>query len=169
MENNKKIKIEKIENNIKVKTNKWVSMKDALLNCPIGSKVFLYNKEVLVKHTYNIFVDRFGLRINVETLLNEIITEIQIPDYTTIVKPKVEVLDKVEKKYLNAVIAPFRSKVVFIKKEVDSLDYEYLSIKINDIWFEHIISFPNFEAGTMYKGMKLKKEYTLEELELEGE
>ena len=168
MENNKKIKIVKIKNNIKVKTDKWVSMKDALLNCPIGSKVFLYNKEVFVKYAYNIFVDRFGMRINVDDLLNEVITEIQVSDYTTIVKPKVEILDKVEREYLNAVIKPFRSKVASIRKDTDNLGYEFLCIVIKEGSFEYEMNFPDFKAGTMYKGMDCRT-YTLKELGLEGE
>ena len=167
MENNKKIKIEDM-NSIKTRVDGWVTIEDALLNCPIGSKVFLKNKDVVIKYCYNMFIDKKHTRACIGELLDEV-EEIQIPEYTRVVKSKVEVLDKVEKEYLNAVIAPFRSKVIFIKKRVDIHDYEYLGIKIDENWFEHTMNFPNFKAGTMYKGMELNKEYTLEELGLKGE
>ena len=167
MEENKKIKIENMSG-IKIRVDGWVTIEDALLNCPIGSKVILKNKDVVIKYCYNMFMDKRHTRVYVGELLDEV-EEIQIPEYTRVVKPKGEVLDKVEKEYLNAVIAPFRSKVASIRKWKDGLGYEFLCITIKEGSFEYEMNFPDFKAGTMYKGMELNKEYTLEELGLEGE
>ena len=172
MENNKKIKIENM-NGIKARVDRWVTMEDALLNCPIGSKVILKNEDVVVKYCYNIFIDRRNTRVYVEELLDEV-EEIQIPDYTRVVKLKGEILDKEEKKYLNAVIAPFRSKVVSIykAKNLDKTEYIVIAFIEKDkcnIDFKYSVFFPDFKIGTMYKGMELNKEYTLKELGLEGE
>lgn len=76
---------------------------------------------------------------------------------------KKEILDKVEKNYLTNVIKPFRKRVKFIRK-IESLTFsaekELLQIQLND----DDIALPYFEKNTMYKGMKLDKDYSLEEL-----
>ena len=73
-----------------------------------------------------------------------------------------EILDEEEKEYLSNVIKPFRDKVEYIVKETSSYN-EYIKITIKN---DGGLCFPNFKKGTMYKGMKKNKEYTLEELGL---
>ena len=78
-----------------------------------------------------------------------------------------KILDETEKEYLKAVIKPFKNKVKSISKlEGFRRDTEYLTIYFED---NNNIGFPDFEIGTMYKGMKRDKEYTLKELELDYE
>lgn len=73
-----------------------------------------------------------------------------------------EILNEEEKEYLSNVIKPFRNKVECITKKIfGGKEYIKLTIK-NDCGMD----FPNFEKGTMYKGMEEDKEYTLEELGL---
>ena len=84
-----------------------------------------------------------------------------------------QILDKEEKKYLSNVIRPFANRMVSITKIKDWIDedsnFEVLEIalrlpcKNQDMEFVHL---PYFEKGTMYKGMELNKEYTLEDLGL---
>ncbi len=74
---------------------------------------------------------------------------------------KEKVLTKEEKDYLSAVIKPFKDKVQYIAKY--SYASEWITIKIID---DSKLNFPFFERGTMYKGMKEDKEYTLKELGL---
>ena len=124
MEENKKIKIENM-NSIKARVDGWITMEDALLNCPIGSKIILENGDFVIKYCYNIFIDRRSTKVCVKEILDEV-KEIRIPEYTRVVKSKEELLDKEEKEYLNAVIAPFRSKVVSIEKKVDNFEYDFL-------------------------------------------
>ena len=74
-----------------------------------------------------------------------------------------EILDDVEKRYLSAVIRPFRKRVDYIMKSSNSCcDKEYIFIRLDD----DFLSLPFFEAGTMYQGMELERAYTLEELGL---
>lgn len=75
------------------------------------------------------------------------------------------VLDDVEKEYLSAVIRPFRNKVVAICKETygGDHDYQYIRIRFNDF---PDTCLPVFESGTMYKGMDVGHEYSLEGLRL---
>lgn len=74
-----------------------------------------------------------------------------------------EILDETEKEYLNNVIKPFREKVTSIQKDGNRLK-EYIKICIKN---DANIGLPYFETDTMYKGMKIYKEYTLTELGLE--
>ena len=83
--------------------------------------------------------------------------------YKTIFEHKEEILDEVEKRYLKAVIRPFRDRVSSIMKETNPCKPEqFINISVN----EESISLPYFKAETMYKGMKPFKRYTLEELGL---
>lgn len=76
----------------------------------------------------------------------------------------VEILDKVEKKYLSYFIKPFKNRVIeiILKKGFENKQYIIIRIKGEDP-----IYLPYFKPNTMYKGMELNKQYTLEELGLE--
>ena len=91
-------------------------------------------------------------------------TEITVPDHWLTLKVRIIerlLLDDAERRYLSAVIRPFRNDEMRICKKNDG-DYEEY------IFFAGEKSFylPNFEAGTMYKGMELGRGYMLEELGL---
>lgn len=73
-----------------------------------------------------------------------------------------EILDETEKRYLKAVIRPFKNKVVNISK-VNFFDFYYISIELNN----EEINLPYFEKGTMYNCMEEDKKYTLKELGLD--
>ena len=83
--------------------------------------------------------------------------------FTMIKKP---ILDEVEKEYLSSIIKPFRKRVEFIVKR-SVQQYEYIEIAYREL--NTIIGnafFPLFAENTMYKNMKINKEYTLDELGL---
>ena len=79
-----------------------------------------------------------------------------------------DILDEAEKRYLRAVIRPFRNKIIYIKKVKHDNDKYFISIntssEITSSGDEKIL-FPFFQNG-MYIGMEDDKEYTLEELNL---
>lgn len=82
-----------------------------------------------------------------------------------------EILDEQEKDYLGKVIEPFKKRVIRIEK-IKKLygNSEFINIVLyNSISCnkEESIQLPYFKKGTMYKGMKLDKRYTLKELGLE--
>ncbi len=83
-----------------------------------------------------------------------------------IVKNK-EILDKVEKEYLENFLRPFKEEVKEITKirKAFSFQNEMLHIGLKDIGSYDII-LPEFKKGTMYKGMELYEAYTLQELGL---
>ena len=75
---------------------------------------------------------------------------------------KEPILDEAERKYLSAVIKPFREKVIYIcKKEICSKEFILIALKA-----DCSTALPSFQAGSMYKGMENYKEYTLKELGL---
>lgn len=85
-------------------------------------------------------------------------------EITKIPKP---ILDEKEKEYLSNVIKPFRNRIAYIMK-CEDFTGEYIEIDLKDYCDEipDIVMFPYFKKGTMYKGMEVNKEYTLEELGL---
>lgn len=85
-----------------------------------------------------------------------------------IVKIPKPILDEKEKEYLSAVIKPFRDSVdAIIKCKYDDY-YEFIQIEVKQESQEkyEYVNLPNFKKGTMYKGMKIDKGYTLKELGL---
>jgi hypothetical protein len=79
-----------------------------------------------------------------------------------------QILDDVEKKYLSAVIKPFRDRVKHICRinclGVTSSGYQYIYITLSDDSYN--IDLPLFKKDTMYQGMEPGHSYTLKELGL---
>lgn len=85
-----------------------------------------------------------------------------------IVKIPKQILEEKEKEYLSAVIKPFRDRIISIRKYKYSQD-EYIGIYVKyyaETDESEMITLPLFKEGTIYKGIELKKYYTLEELGL---
>ncbi len=77
---------------------------------------------------------------------------------------KEPILNEKEKEYLSAVIKPFRNQIVSIGKYYFGREEELIIALDRNV--DYTMRFPSFETGTMYKGMQINKEYTLEELGL---
>lgn len=79
------------------------------------------------------------------------------------IEAKKPILDDVEKRYLGAVIKPFRNRVKYIcKYHIISDTKEYIDIELDNDG----CLLPIFKENTMYKGMKVDRRYTLKELGL---
>ena len=76
-----------------------------------------------------------------------------------------EPLTPKERKYLKFVFKPFASNTLYIQKvqSPDSMEH------IRAVTCPSAIIFPDFEKGTMYKGMVSRVKYTLKELGIEYE
>ena len=127
---------------------KWIGKNcKACADCPLDNvRCESYDRKCWIKHK-DLFSDKF---------LNQEI-EIEVP----------ELLDKKEKEYLEAVLKPFKDRVIYVKKG-KTWDDEFIIIAINsfdDKGFENI-DFPAFKKGTMYKGLELNREYKLKDLGL---
>ena len=82
-----------------------------------------------------------------------------------LVKIPKPLLTEEEREYLSYVIKPFRDEIEYIHKfTCPSGTKEYLLGFIKDIGYH--LELPPFVKGTMYCGVELGKEYTLEELGL---
>lgn len=78
---------------------------------------------------------------------------------------KLPILNEKEKEYLSYVIKPFRDSVkCFYKFTCANGDYEAIVAKIEAYGYYDSLNFPKFKKGSMYKGMELIKEYSVEEL-----
>ena len=102
-----------------------------------------------------IYREFFGGDISICSAFTKWLEEEYVPNILT---------DK-EKAYLSAVIKPFREDVECIEKVecyLSENEFIHISIKKDNDYLE----LPKFEKGAMYKGMKVYKEYTLEELGL---
>lgn len=84
---------------------------------------------------------------------------------------KEQILDDAEKKYLKAVIKPFKQHVKTIMKAKQVATLYAITIDIEEKYnYETFLQFPPFEKSSgMYKGMELGKEYTLKELGLDND
>lgn len=77
-----------------------------------------------------------------------------------------QILDDAERRYLSAVIKPFRNDVTMIRKDKDmacNTTRFRIAIYVSKSGYSYL---PWFNSWTMYKGMDLCKAYTLEELGL---
>ena len=80
---------------------------------------------------------------------------------------EVEILDEKEKAYLRAVIDPWREQVECIRKFEGYNGMEMISIVTeSNNNSKTYVDFPPFAESTMYQGMEVNKEYTLEDLGL---
>ena len=76
-------------------------------------------------------------------------------------------LDETEKRYLSAVIRPFKFDIWFIRKVNSKKKYGYQQIVISTIDDSDDIVLPLFKKDTMYKGMEADHFYKLDELGIE--
>lgn len=113
-----------------------------------------YNSPMMIFESIQEYIDPEIKKNHVEYTSN--ILEWMAQEY------KEEILDYVEKKYLSEVIRPFRKKVTTIKKVEAPAGGR---IYFNTFKRRRYVS-PCLKKDTMYKGMKLEKRYTPEELGL---
>ena len=131
---------------------------------PIGTKLEInyavyiktYNKEWIRQGTSTRFKSNYFV-VDSAIIMDCIV---EIPTYTEYIPPK-PILDEREKEYLIAVVRPFKKVLKYIRKSSDA-ENEYILIALKN----DTICFPDFKAGTMYKGMELDREYSLEELDI---
>lgn len=126
---------------------------------PFNIKGYEFNPCVL---TGNRFVNNLRYILIYDTLFMLLTGELEIE------KP---ILNEHERKYLENVLKPFKDRILFAKKttiyNTDS-DYEYVYFKVvtpDNEDYNYLI-LPYFIKGTMYKEMKIDKDYSFEELGL---
>lgn len=141
-----------------------------------GDKVTYKNGSVktvsgpfLIDHQGCAFLDYYDEELKCEENPDIDIVKVERPiKYETVYErteeEKKEILDKVEREYLKAVIKPFRKKVEYIRKVRVFMSKEaYIEIATKD---NDIVCLTCFDQDKTYKGMGLYKKYSLEELGL---
>ena len=84
--------------------------------------------------------------------------------------PEPHILDKEEHDYLRAVCKPY--KVKYIKKTETEMGSQYIEIVLKSSVYCGLtegLTMPYFTKDTMYKGMEIDKEYSIQDLELDKE
>lgn len=74
-----------------------------------------------------------------------------------------------EKTYLENVLKPYKSKIIYIKKQTIGINWAGINIKVESIIDEKLydmVSLPVFEKNKYYKNLVSNQPYTLEELGL---
>ncbi len=173
------IKILKHKNKNQIgKTYSWLEPKyfmlveytyEDLKKSPIGTKITFENGNILMKTKKdgNQFTDNGSKNRAIEDLKKlrdnwaggayGKIIKIEEPEYKPVYDT--EILDNTEKRYLKNIIRPFRDKVEYITKTVNVTgELEHINIILKR---DTGLVFPNFEKGTMYRGMEIGKQYTL--------
>lgn len=132
-----------------------------------GDKVTWVDRVQNKKHTRIVKSSDYNIeQFESYCVCGEVVKVLRPTGYKTVYEVEKEILDEEEKKYLSALIKPFKNRVEYIIKKLSFCKSaaEYIVIElIND----HYIMLPYFDKRTMYKGMELEKEYTLKELGLE--
>ena len=83
---------------------------------------------------------------------------------------KASILDKREHNYLRAVCKPY--KVEYIRKTETGRGSQFIQIVVKPSVYRGLTEnwlFPFFKKDTMYKGMEVDKNYTIQDLELDKE
>ena len=133
-----------------------------------SGRLFAYcDKPIKLDHVWGSFGDSVCVSKFVPIFQNIRFGDKEPVSLEAIVHP--QILDDAERRYLSAVIRPFRDRVQYIAKAFadDACVYRincYIFIHFND--GSDDMDFPVFHESKMYRGMKSNKAYTLEELGL---
>ena len=127
--------------------------------------LYIYNTKPYKDEDYGFFSTKFGG----EYLFNKCVSDVLFKNITWENSPiqyrNSELLTPKEREYLKFVFKPFASNTLYIQKAQSSDSME----QIRAVTCPSAIIFPDFEKGTMYKGMVSGVKYTLKELGIEYE
>ena len=116
-------------------------------------------------HSKNLFLTDYGLFVVGDVACKtEVLNQLLNGEYKVVKIPQ-PILTEEEKEYLSYVTRPFIDSIEYIHKEkyFYGTDSDCIEIKFYD---GGTTCFPPFKKNSMYKGMELDKEYTMEELGL---
>ena len=148
-----------VEKRILEETNKrykWIARDE-------NGSLCIYNTKPYKNEEYGFFSTKFSG----EYLFNRCVSDVLFKNVTWENSPIQYRGDKLltpkERKYLSFVFKPFANDILYVQKR-QSYNIEYIEAVTCKDGKISLISFPYFEKGTMYKGMKPEKSYTLKEL-----
>lgn len=141
------------------KNYKWIARDE-------NGCLYIYNTKPDKEYGFGFFSTKFSSGY----LFNKCVSDVLFKNVTWENSPiqyrNNELLTSKEKEYLKFVFRPFASNIMYVQKRqsynID--DIEYIDAITYKDGKTSAISFPYFKKGTMYKGMKPEKSYTLKEL-----
>ena len=128
--------------------------------------LYIYDIKPYKDEGYGFFSSKFSSGF----LFNECVSDVLFKNVTWENSPIQyrgdEILTSKEREYLKLVFKPFASDVLCVqKRQSNNIEYiEYIDAVTYKDGKTSSISFPYFKKGTMYKGMKPERSYTLKEL-----
>lgn len=122
--------------------------------------LYIYNTKPYRDENCGFFNSEFGSGYLFNTCVSDVLFKNVTWENSPIQYRDSELLTPKEREYLKFVFKPFASNIMYIQKVQSSDNMEY----IRAVAYPPAIIFPDFEKGTMYKGMKLETKYTLKEL-----
>ena len=137
-----------------------------MLNVEINEefKIEGYDDNIRFKFTKNAFMQSCGdgwwfSSCSIMTVLE---------GYRKLIKLPKPVLTDEEKEYLSNMVKPWTNKIKTITNYwgTGNCVNEFIQICYIQDGFNYYMSLPQFERGSMYKGMELERDYSLEELDL---
>lgn len=130
-----------------------------LLGVDIGEKFKVDAEGVILSKSF--FFTGYGLlAVGDVDFKTGVLNQLLNGEYRVVKIPQ-SILTKKEKEYLSAVVKPFRDEVKHISKNRYDGE-EWIQIRTK----QGLALLPPFKEGLMYNGMKVGKEYSLEELSL---
>lgn len=125
--------------------------------------LYIYDTKPYKDEGYGYFSAKFGNGLFINECVSDALFKNVTWENSPIQYRDKELLTPKEREYLKFVFKPFASDILYIQKTQPSDSIEYIRV----ITHSSTIVFPDFEKGTMYKGMKLETKYTLKELGIE--
>ena len=121
--------------------------------------LYIYNTKPYEDEEYGFFNSKFGGGYLFDKCVSDVLFKNVTWENSPIQYRDSELLTSKEREYLKLVFKPFASDIMYIQK-VQLNNIEYIRV----IAYSSVMLFPNFKKGTIYKGMKPEKSYTLKEL-----
>lgn len=151
-----------IEKRILERTNKsykWIARDK-------NGYLYIYDTKPYKDEGYGFFSAKFGNGYLFNVYVSDVLFKNVTWENSPIQYRDKELLTSKEREYLKFAFKPFASDILCVQKRqsyiIDDIEYiDAVTCKNGNI---SSISFPFFKKGTMYKGMKPKKSYTLKEL-----
>lgn len=124
--------------------------------------LYTYDEKPYRDELYGIFDTEFGGGHLFDRCVSDVLFKNVTWENSPIQYRDSELLTPKEKNYLKFVFKPFANDIVYVQKRQFN-DVEH----IRAMTYKSSIVFPDFEKGTIYKGMKTETKYELKELGIE--
>ena len=144
------------------KSYKWIARDE-------NGLLYIYDTKPYKDEGYGFFSAKFGNGHLFDECVSDVLFKNVTWENSPIQYRNNELLTSKEKEYLKLVFKPFANDILYVRKIQSYVidDIEYIEAVTCKGGRTASMLFPDFKRGTMYKGMKPKTKYTLNELGIE--